>query len=86
MHYFQRHKLYYILHYIVVFPSHSLSKNAETLKSTFNLYSLTPPPSSSDKDCLSHLRATNDNDADFLLEQPETKQDVVQRKCFTGGN
>jgi hypothetical protein len=68
------------------FPSHSLPKNLETLKSTFNLYSLTPPPSSSDKDYLSHLRATNDNDTDFLLEQPEAKQAVVQRKCFIGGN
>ena len=32
------------------FPTHSLFRNAETLKSTFTIYSLTPPPSSTNKD------------------------------------
>ena len=67
------------------FPTHSLSRNAETLKSTFTIYSLTPPPSSTNKDYQNHLRSTNDNEADFLLDQPETKQAAVQRKCFIGG-
>ena len=67
------------------FPTHSLARNTGTLKATFTIYSLTPPPSSSNKDYQNYLRSTNDNEADFLLDQPETKQAAVQKKCVIGG-
>ena len=59
------------------FPFHSLYRNAETLKSTFNIYVLTPPLSSTGKDYLSHIRATTNNNTDLLLKDPDAKQVIV---------
>ena len=67
------------------FPYLSLSKILDSLKSNFTLFAWNPPLLSSDKDYQLQLRQTSGNAADRMLEQPETKQAVVQRKCFIGG-
>ena len=59
------------------FQFHSLSRNADNLKSTFNIYVLNPPPSSTNKDYLSYIRATTNNNTDLLLEESDAKQVVV---------
>ena len=55
------------------FPSLFPSKIMDTLKSTFILFSWTPPPLSTDKYYQLHLRNYSDNAVDHMLEQPETK-------------
>ena len=66
------------------FPTNGFSKNLEILKSAFTIFAWTPPPSDN-KVYQDHLRATTNNVADELLDQPEAKQALVERKCFVGG-
>ena len=66
------------------FPSSGFSKNLEIIKSAFTIFAWTPPPTDN-KSYQDHLRATTNNVADELLEQPETKQALVERKFFVGG-
>ena len=67
------------------FPSLSLSKSMDSLKSSFTLFAWTPPPLSVDIEYQLHLKQASENAADQMLEQPETKQALVQRTCFLGG-
>ena len=68
-----------------IFPTISVNKSTEAMRSTFNMYPWAPPPRQHSSDYLAHLRSTSDNIADHALDQPEHKMAAVQRKTFVGG-
>ena len=57
----------------------SPSPKSWTAWNSFTLFTWTPSPFSTGKEYQLHLRKKLDNEADHMLEQPETKQDVVVR-------
>ena len=57
----------------------------ESLKPTFSIFVLTPPPINN-KGYQDHLKATSNNVADEILEQLEARQANYERKCFLGGD
>ncbi len=52
------------------FPTNRFSKNLEILKSSFTIFTRTPPPTDN-KVYQDHLRATTNNVANEFLDQPK---------------
>ena len=67
------------------FHSGSIDENVESLKKSFNILALLPPPQANAEEYASFVNASKNIDADRLLDQPNEKRAAVKKDIFIKG-